>query len=548
MPENLEDKNWDVIIVGTGMGGATMGYALAKAGRKVLFCEKGKSHINGAESIRGDYAEKYFSHADSSSLKQDEVLARAGRWFDPIEDVSSGRVTSFVPLIGCGTGGSSALYGMALERFFPSDFIPKRFHPEAHDASLPEQWPISYEELVPYYEEAEKLYRVRGTADELRGEETKDHFIPPPTMTPGSAELHDFLVSKGLHPYRIPLGCEFSPGCECCQSYLCDKDCKNDSARICLSPAISAFGAYLLDKCEVLRLEATRNEITGVVCNRRGREIVLRGKVIVLAAGALETPKILLNSASPEWQNGLANDSGLVGKNLMRHYIDLYALIPKTRGDFSVSLKEIAVNDYYAQADHKFGTLQSFGSMPPPEIIVKTMEQDIRKSAFPLASPLFRLVRPIVTKLLAKIFNRRIILATIIEDLPYSDNMVTVSETRDQRGRKRLVLNYTIRDHDRRRIERFRMKISDLLHPYSVMLIRQAENNQRIAHACGTCRFGGDPQQSVLDKYNRAHGISNLFVIDASFFPSSGGTNPALTIAANALRVADYLLKESPAK
>jgi len=535
------EQQWDVIVVGTGMGGATIGYALAKAGKRVLFCEKGKSYLDGNKALRGDYAENYFSRPEYSHLQQGEIMSLAGRWSEEIEDVSSERKRTFIPFIGLGTGGSSALYGMALERFFPADFTPKQYHLNAADATLPAQWPIIYDDMLPYYESAERLFRVRGTHDALRGGATVNHFLAPPQLTAGSEEFHNFLVRKGLHPYRLPVGCEFLPGCECCQSYLCDQECKNDSARICLRPALEHHGAQLLDECDVLKLEGTRTDVSGVVCQWRGRQIILRGSVVVLAAGALETPRILLNSTSPQWPNGLANDSGLVGRNLMRHYIDLYAFVPKTKGDFSVNSKEIAFNDYYLADGEKYGTVQSFGAMPPASILVKGLEKDLRGGAFPFAGSLFKIIKPLMQPVLHGVFSRRMVLATIMEDLPFEDNRVTVSDQADHLGRRRIILNYQIRNCERARIDSFRKKISELFMDYSFMLIKQAENNERIAHACGTCRFGTNPKESVLDCNNRAHGLSNLYVVDASFFPSSGGTNPALTIAANALRVADHL-------
>ncbi len=540
--ENPEKKEWDIIIIGAGMGGAVVGYALAGAGKSVLFCEKGKSHLNNNLSLKGDYAENFFPRLKNSNLMRKEILAQTGRWNEKIEDVSSNRSRGFIPFIGSGTGGSTALYGMALERFSPADFFPKRYYPNAEDTTLPERWPVTYVELTPYYETAERLFRVRGTSDPLRENNPADYLLQRPPFDTTSEELYKFFLNKGLHPYHLPMACEYVTGCECCQGFLCDNDCKNDSARICLTPAITKFGAQLLDECDVLKLEATRNQVTGVVCLWRGRRLTLRAAVVVLAAGALGTPRLLLNSSSTLWPNGLANDSGLVGKNLMRHFIDLYAIKPKTRQKVSVNLKEIAFNDFYVDNNQKFGTVQSFGSLPPASVLVESIEEGLIEGRFPFTGLLFKLVKPIVKFFLARLFSRRIILATIMEDLPYKDNMVTLSDKTDEHGRRQIILKYHIREYDRTRIEAFRKKISKLLQPYSFTLIRQAENNERIAHACGTCRFGMDPRESVLDANNQAHGLSNLYVVDSSFFPSSGGTNPALTIAANALRVAKHII------
>lgn len=514
------------MIIGTGMGGATLGYVLAKAGLKVLFCEKGKAN----PELRGNYPESTPVCTQTPLLAHRESLANAGRWWEEIEDRCSGK--TFVPFIGSGAGGSSALYGMALERLFPADFTPDLSYPDAGTTSVPQSWPISYEELVPYYSVAEELYRVRGERDPLRIGDTHQ-FLPSPPLQEGQQLLFDFLLSRGLHPYRLPLACDHVPDCRCCQAYLCDKGCKNSSARICLEPAIAEHGATLLDECEALHLLASPTRVNGVVCSRHGERFVLRSKLCFLAAGALSTPLILLRSASDCWPEGLANASGLVGRYLMRHFVDLYLLaFPEGpgRGD-----KAIAFNDFYHSSGTKLGTVQSFGLLPPPAMLTATIESDLRRGRTPWLAGLFRPAEPFARLLLDHLLAGKTILTSIVEDLPWRENRIELSASGG-------VLHYRIPPYDRERIAAMRLLVRQALKPRPLRLLRQAENNERIAHACGTCRFGNDPRESVLDADNRAHGIENLYVVDASFFPTSGGTNPALTIAANAVRVAERIL------
>jgi choline dehydrogenase-like flavoprotein len=536
-PAAATTRHWDVLVVGTGMGGATLGFALARAGKSVLFCERGPAFFDRAATLRGNFAETFFDAPDVPRLKHHDTLCRAGRYADEVADTSAARTRRFIPFIGSGTGGSSALYGMALERFFPADFAPRRHHPDAGDSTLPEEWPFSYDDLRPYYEAAERLYDVKGTPDPCRAGPPAV-LLPPPPLSAAASELSEFLRGQGLHPYQLPKACESLPECQSCQGFLCPRECKNDSARVCLKPALAQYGAELLDECEVQRLEATRDAVTAVHCSRRGEEFALRADIVVLAAGALETPRLLLASSSPEWPHGLANDSGLVGRNLMRHYIDLYAVAPHTAGEVQGHLKELAFNDYYLGDGAKGGTVQSFGALPPAPILAAGMEEDMRHGAFRWAAPLFRLAKPLLRPLLRSLLSGRVIFASILEDLPYADNRVALPAPGEP---ARLAIEYRISDHERGRIAAFRRIVSEIFRPYRVMAIKQAENNERIAHACGTCRAGHDPRASVLDAFNRAHGLANLYVVDASFFPSSGGTNPALTIAANALRVADHL-------
>lgn len=540
-PQEL-DQHWDAIVIGTGMGGATLGYALARAGQRVLFCEKGKSHLTNPAALTGAYAETAFAKVAAPAPAHRAVLAEAGRYPDLVEERSARRASRFVPFIGSGSGGSTALYGMALERFFPADFAPRRQHPGAAETTLPERWPISYAELAPFYEAAERLYRVRGSADPLRGEAAPAHFMAPPALTPAAAELVGFFEGKALHPYRLPMACEFVDGCATCQGYLCERKCKNDAARICLEPALALHGARLMDQCEVLRLEASAAAVTALECDWRGRRVTLRGKRIILAAGALETPRLLLQSASDTWPDGLANASGMVGRNLMRHHIDLYLVVPNTPRGFDNRHKEFAFNDFYQANGAKLGSVQSFGRLPPAPVLAASMADDLRQGPLPWTAPLFNAAGPLVQPFLKQLVEQRMILASTLEDLPYADNRVTLAPGASAAQGVRLAIDYRVRAHDRQRIGAFRTLLNGVLKPYQFSVVKQADNNQRIAHACGTCRFGSDPADSVLDKNNRAHGLANLYVVDGSFFPSSGGTNPSLTIAANALRVASHLI------
>lgn len=533
---------WDVVIVGAGMAGATLGHALARAGKKVLFCEKGRDP-GEAGALLGQYAETFKRAPGVLSEADGEILRGAGRYPRALHDVSGRKPRDFVPFIGSGSGGSSALYGAALERFFPEDFTPASNHPVGHEADLPEAWPVTYEEMRPFYEQAEALYRVQGGPDPLKGERGPTYAKPGVPLQPDNQELWDFFEAKGLHPYPLPLACEFKPGCDGCQGLLCRNDCKNDSGRICLAEAVR-HGATVWNSCEVKRLEAGRAsghetaKVYRALCLREGNEVYVEAKIFVLAAGALDTPALLLRSADKQlWPDGLANSSGLIGKYLMRHYVDIYAIFAKT-SPLGGGLKQIAVNDFYQSDEGKLGTLQSFGFLPPGAVVVDSLQDDLRHGPVPLLGSAVGLARPLMAAFLGALFGRATMMASIMEDLPYPTNQVFLGEN-DQ-----ICIDYRIHPTEMERIRLFRKKVAAALSPMRHMLIKQAENNQRIAHVCGTCRFGKDKSSSVLDENNRAHDLGNLYVVDSSFFPSSGGTNPALTIAANALRVAAHILGE----
>ncbi len=534
--QEIENTIWDVIVVGTGIGGGTVGLTLAQAGKRVLFIEKGRSYLNDKEqSFTGKYAEMFFPTIERPEPKHSNILQKAGRWSGLLSDTSGAKTHAHIPFVGSGTGGSSALYGMVMERFWPADFNAVHSADDSSPMRAGEKyWPVSYEQMKPYYVAAEKLYRVRGTADELRGEQI-DSLMSPPELTESNSEMYSFLQKKGFHPYQLPLACEFKPGCKNCQGFLCPNDCRNDSGTICVQPAVSKYGAVLLDLCEVKTVKASDGIITSAVCEHQGISLTIRGSVFVLAAGALHTPALLLRSATSEYPRGLANSSDQVGRNLMRHYIDIYAIFSKKKPQNSDYHKQIAFNDLYSTEDGRLGTVQSFGKLPPTEIQVATVYQKLKNSPLPFLAGIFNVFRPIAGFFAKAIFADRLILSSIMEDMPCGSNRITVSDTGD------VMMNYHINAAEQARIGLFRKRMKDVLRPYRYFLIKQAESNGRIAHICGTCRIGNDPSTSVLTPQNETHDVKNLYVTDSSFFPTSGGTNPALTIAANALRVGEYI-------
>ncbi|WP_264027228.1 GMC oxidoreductase [Mycobacterium bohemicum] len=593
---------WDAIIVGTGMGGGMLGYSLARSGRRVLFVEKGRSTLPGTPgTIRAAMPELAEPQAYRSEAGYYDALARAGRSTDEIEDISGRFPKRFVPYIGAGTGGSSALYGMVCERFFAQDFTPRqnfrdpigagtggssalygmvceRFFaqdftprqnfrdpgdstvPEAwpitydqlspwyaqaekqlgvrgapDPSTVPEAWPITYDQLSPWYAQAEKQLGVRGAPDPLRPESAAVGLPPAPPFSPDNQPLVNYLTGRGLHPYHLPMACDYTDGCPTCQGHLCPQSCKNDAARNGVLPAVAEHGAHLLDECRVVRLEADRTHVRQVIAQHRGDTLALKAEVVVLAAGALATPVLLLNSRSGDWPRGLANSSDYVGRNLMRHLMDWIEVWPQARCQITAENKEIGLNDFYFWEGQKYGTVQSAGAM------ANLASMDMLTNHPGWQPKLLRLVSPAVRPIYDRFFNGGLLLAPIMEDLPYLDNHVLPSDRPGADGRQRLRLRYRLHASEIERRAVFMRQIKEVLNPFRTLTLRTGANNSTLGHVCGTCRFGTDPKTSVLDPQNRAHEVDNLYVVDASFFPSSAGLNPSLTVAANALRVADHL-------
>ena len=527
---------WDVIVVGTGMGGGTLGYRLARSGRKVLFVEKGRSTLPGTPgTIRSAMPELAEPRAYRSAAAYYDALARAGRTTDEIEDISGRSSRRFVPFIGSGTGGSSALYGMVCERFFVRDFTPRQNFRDPGDSTVPEAWPITYDQMRPWYTEAEKLLGVRGQPDPLRPEAAEVGLPPAPPFSTDNQPLVNYLAGRGLHPYHLPMACDYTDGCVTCQAYLCEKSCKNDAGRNGVLPAVTQHGAHLLDECRVLRLEADRTQVRQVICQHRSEMLALKAKVVVLAAGALATPLLLLNSRSGEWPNGLANGSDWVGRNLMRHLLDWIAVWPQPGCKITAENKEIGLNDFYFWDGQKYGTVQSAGA------IASLGSMDMMTNHPGWHATALRLMSPAVRPIYDRFVNGGLVLTAMMEDLPYLDNRVLPSDRPSEDGRQRLRMQYRLHANEIERRPTFLRQVKEALKPFRKLTLRTGKNNTNLGHVCGTCRFGTDPKTSVLDPQNRAHEVDNLYVVDASFFPSSTGLNPSLTVAANALRVAEHV-------
>ena len=528
-----ERVTWDVIVVGTGMGGGTLGRRLAESGRRVLFVEKGRSTLPGVPgTIRAAMPELAEPRAYRSADTYYDSLARAGRFTDEVEDISRRFPRRFVPFIGSGTGGSSALYGMVCERFFAQDFTPRQNFRDPGDSTVPDAWPITYEQMSPWYAQAEKMLGVRGQPDPLRPEAAAVGLPAAPPFSPDNQPLVDYLTGRGLHPYHLPMACDYTEGCETCQTFLCPKPCKGEAARNGVLPALTEHGAHLLAECKAVRLEADRTTVQQVICEHRNAMLALKAKVVVLAAGALATPVLLLNSRSGDWPRGLANGSDMVGRNLMRHLLDPIEIWPQRDSTITAANKEIGLNDFYYWEGQKYGTVQSFGAIPPMEMLTN-------RPGWQAGG--LRAMNPVVRRVYERFFTGGLILAAMTEDLPYLDNRVLPSDRPTSDGRQRLRIHYRLHDSETERRRTFLRQLKEVLQPFRRLPLGSGKDNSNLGHVCGTCRFGTDPANSVLDSHNRAHEVDNLYVVDTSFFPSSAGLNPSLTVAANALRVAAHV-------
>ena len=522
VPQDAEGHLWDVIVIGTGAGGSTAGFNLSRLGRSVLFVERGKLLDHDPAVVRG-----------VPWTGDPETALNHGWWPRPFysREEEDGAFVPTRPPIGSGAGGSTAQFNGVMDRFRPQDFTPRQFFSDVSDASLPEAWPIAYEEMAPFYERAESLYRVRGTQDPLAP--TGASLLEPPPASDRELAVFDALKGVGLHPYRIHSALEHAPGCAGCPGMLCPRACRNDAARICLFPALDGHGAKILPSCRAIRFEERDRVVQRVICEWDRRQIALRARVFIVAANAFLTPVLLQRSASERFPTGLANSSGLVGRNLMLHAANhLFMGLKRTSRAMGFNMNHgLSINDFYVHNGTKLGNIHAHPVTTREEFM--TFLVQYYRGFNRLPGPVLSLI----TSMGAVLSRPWTVFAAIVEDLPYPGNYVAAKAGSDGD----IVYTYRYPNELRHRARMLNDSFKSAVAPLFDVRSLQPIGVLNGSHACGTCRFGDDPHTSVLDRDNRAHDLDNLYVLDGSFFPSSGGINPSLTIVANSLRATEKI-------
>ncbi len=499
-----QNQQWDVIIVGSGMGGSTLAYCLAQEGVRVLVLEKGSPvlSVTPPEKV-----------STEPQARQDQ-----GWWPQPLSRWKSpDQFEEVYAAIGCGAGGSTLQYAAALERMAASDFKGLK----QAGVDVPD-WPISFEEFEHFYHAAEQLYGVANDND----------IAWESRISQWDKEFLSNLKRAGLNPERLRVGIKYDPGCKECIGVVCLRNCKFDSKMACLDKAVATGRCEILFNCEVQSLAADSVGVNKIVALTDERAVELRAKIYVLSAGAMSSPQILLASANRWWPNGLANRSGLVGRNLMFHGVDIYAIwAPRKLERKAVQKKSISIRDFYLQDRASLGYIQSMGLSAGSGVISMFIKAELRKFGIQNAK-LLSVLAKIPAALAARLFGDAGLFAAQIEDYPSVENRIAL----DAKRPNATYFVYTMSDELRARAERLKTLFAKKIGKWRLVRITpQVDINT--GHPCGTCRFGVNASNSVLNSDCRAHDVNNLYIVDASFFPRSAAVNPSLTIAANAIRV-----------
>ncbi|MDR2987231.1 MAG: GMC family oxidoreductase, partial [Nocardiopsaceae bacterium] len=511
-------EHFDVIIVGTGAGGGTVAHTLAASGKRILLLE------------RGNFLTREMDNWDPGAVFVDGKYISPDTWYD-------GDGTPFQPQVHYYVGGATKLYGAALYRLRPEDFGEIR-----HMDGVSPAWPVGYGDFEPWYTKAEWLYQVRGVhgEDPTEGPSSRQYPWPPVSHEPRIQQISDALAGAGYHPFHAPCGVRLDEAdrpastcirCPTCDGYPCLVHAKSDADIMCVRPLVDLPNVTLLVNSEVVRLETdpSGRTVSGVVVDHGDRmEETYSGDIVVLAAGAANTAKILLRSASDAHPNGLANGSDQVGRNYMFHLSKAIVGFGAEPND-TVFQKTLGLNDFYLPGeghDWPLGNIQMLG----------------KSNAGAMKGEEPHLTKLVPGWSLEEAAHHAVDFWLTTEDLPKPGNRVTV----DQEGNIHLAYTGSNQAEAAGLYEKLR-KISNhiglakhhVLHKsfYMSMNIPLAG----CAHQAGTCRFGTDPATSALDVNCKAHELDNLYVADSSFIPSIGAVNPGLTVIANGIRVGEHI-------
>ncbi|TVP67222.1 MAG: GMC family oxidoreductase [Leptolyngbya sp. LCM1.Bin17] len=519
--------HYDIIIIGTGAGGGTLLHRLAPSGKKILILEQGsylpreKENWSAAE-VYGK--ERYHTH---------------DQWYD-----REGK--AFRPQMSYWVGGNTKVYGAALLRLRERDFETVE-----HQDGISPAWPLKYSDFEPYYTQAEALYDVHGDDGDDPTAPPRQAAYPYPAVShePRMQEIFDGLKQQGLNPFHLPVGLKLNEAeralwdcirCDSCDGFPCLVRGKADSEVNGVAPSLVYNNVTLKTEAKVLRLLTSESgrEVTAVETQIGGETLLFGADVVVVSGGAANSAALLLRSASDRHPNGLANSSDQVGRNFMKHITTAMVAL-NAKKNASVYQKTIAVSDFYwgeEGFDYPMGFIQNTGNVLP----------DMMPAEAPgLLASLLNLT-PKMDLDLGPQYDTAAQHSVgwwfQTEDLPQPTNRLRVVN-----GQIHLDYRPNNAEATKRLIHRWvgilkAVDRADHVIPFSIYP-RTASPIQSLGHQCGTCRFGEDPTNSVLDLNCRTHDVDNLYVVDSSFFCSSAAVNPTLTIIANALRVGDHLLE-----
>jgi choline dehydrogenase-like flavoprotein len=535
----------DYIVIGSGAAGGIMAKQLSSAGYSVVVLEQGGW---------GKYGREHEYNKDewlNRNLSDDDRLMS-----DPAQQRNTFRPNDKVKAVpgahsyGCVVGGGTVTYGGSSWRH-----LPYEFNELAHDPTIPAgtgmaDWPITYEELEPYYTQAEWEMGISGqrVSSPFVAPMSKDYPVPPVPLKSSGALFKTAAVKLGLNVVPGPLAIITQPymgraacvNCGICSGYGCQVRARSSSA-VTMLPIAEKTG-----RCEI-RVKSYVREIsvddsgrvTGVIYfDAQKREVRQRAKAVILSANGSESARLLLMSKSSRFPDGLANSSGMVGKHAMfGNVVNVSALFEHPLNEYKGVISGAGIVDF-VPSDPKRGfygggRLTARGYLTPLELGLEGLspgaprwgagyKQALREEA-----------------------NHRMTITSFVTQLPLETNRIDLDpDVKDSWGLPAMRITSTAHADDKKSMEFFRQKSIEILEAAGAKKVWAPPVNEARggAHNRGTCRMGNDPKTSVVDKYHKAHDVPNLFIVDGSNMVTGGRNHPTMTIQALAFRASEHII------
>jgi choline dehydrogenase-like flavoprotein len=505
----MPDSSTDVVIVGAGACGSLAACELTARGARVVVIEAGR-RLDPAIDLRN-------SESNAARIMWSEPRAYAGQH-------------AIAPKTGVGVGGGTLAWLGVMPRFHPADF---RTH---STEGVGEDWPISYDDLRPYYAQVEHDFGVAGECGPF-APEAYDLPMPPHRMNWHAQVLARGARALDAHPFAPPIAINSVPyggRPACCYCGWCASGCSSGAKATAVNTYLARAerrGATVISEAFVHRVshDPARNRVTGVeYLDAAGRERRVTGRVVVLAAHALETPRLLLLSANPSCPDGLGNSSGQVGRSFMSHPTwQVFGTFDEPINAYKgMQMGHVMVQDYYAPNPARSCAR---GFVLLSYMMTPVTYANLSGSFFGAELKDFLYDYPYTAAWWAH-----------AEGLPQATNAVTLdADVKDARGLPAARLTFAWGDNDLALAAAARDKACEMMQASGARKVRVGLNYG--AHAMGSCRMGRDPARSVVNEFCQSHDIPNLFVCDTSVFVTGSGLNPTLTAMAIVSRAADHL-------